>query len=471
MPKQNCLLLSLVVLMLLSTASLFAAENARITDIRFWQSPEEAQVVLDLSETPKVSDVSRLRDGTLFFDISNCFFRPGNQRYPLNNPFLDVLTVKQTNSKEVRVFFRVPAGVEAKTFVLQANEQKGDRIVIFLREPQINLIKRRNAEISEVKRLKAENIKIIVLDPGHGGEDPGTQRYGIIEKNYVMTMGKLIKAYFDRDPRFKAVLTRDGDYIIPLQRRREIAEQLGADAFISLHVNYNSRKTIRGIEVYYESPKGAVGEAERLVAEKENDVDFSSMVTTKANAVFAVKKDIVEKQAIAMNKSRQLAEKVELQLGSAIVNMPSRGVKRAGFKVLHSMNMPSILVEFGYTSNLQDVAILKDYTYRTKMAQALYMGVRDFLLNPIEEGYDTEYLQYIKTADARKKSLAEQKKAAQKKREQAKNAATKYKVRSGDSLSGIASKNRVPLASILKLNKINSKHVIKIGEIILIPAK
>lgn len=470
MSRNLKLFLLSVALIFLPFIKLSAAEPGRITDIRFWQSPEEAQVVMDISIPPKVSSVSRLGDGTLYFDIAACLFRPGEQRYPLNNPFLEVLTVKQLKNNQVRVFFRVPFGVDAKTFVLPANDQKGDRIVIFLREPQASVLKRRSAEISEVNRLKAENVKIVVLDPGHGGEDPGTRNNGIIEKNYVMTMGKLIKAYFDRDPRFKAVLTRDGDYIIPLDRRREIAEQLGADAFISLHVNYNSRKNIRGIEVYYESPKGAVGEAERLVAEKENAVDFSGPAAPAAN-LYETKKEIVEKQARAMNMSRQLAEKVELQLGASVVELPSRGVKRAGFKVLHSMAMPSILVEFGYTSNLQDVAVLKDYNSRTRLAQGLYLGVRDFLLNPIEDGYDNSYFEYIKTAEARKKSIAAQKKLAAEKKAAARKKAKKYKVVAGDSLSKIAARHKVPLAAILKLNNFTSKHLIKVGETILIPAK
>ena len=353
---------------LICLTSLFA-EEARITDIRFWQSPEEAQVVLDISAPPRVSDVSMLRDGTLYFDISECAFRPGRQRYPLQNPFLEVLTVQQNDDKSARVFFRVPQGVEAKTFVLAKNDRKGDRIVIFLREPQATLMQKRNAELFEVNRLKAGNVRIVVIDPGHGGEDPGTRHNGIIEKNYVMTMGKLVKAYFDRDPRFKAILTRDGDYIIPLERRREIAERLGADAFISLHVNYNSKKIIRGAEVYYESPKGAVGEAERLVAETENQVDFAGNMNNSTPVIS--KREIIEKQAITMNKSRQLAEKVEAQLVASVVELTSRGVKRAGFKVLHSMAMPSILVEFGYVSNFNDAEILKNYTARTRLAQGL----------------------------------------------------------------------------------------------------
>ncbi|MBU1108378.1 MAG: N-acetylmuramoyl-L-alanine amidase [Candidatus Riflebacteria bacterium] len=469
MRNKIILKLLLILLFLSSFAVVFAAEDGRITDIRFWQSPEEAQVVLDISIVPRVSPVSRLKDGTLYFDINNCMFRPGRQRYPMQNPFLEVLTVQQIGAEIVRVFFRVPTGVEAKTFVLPGNASKGNRIVIFLKEPQSQLIKRRSAELTEVNRLKAENVKIIVLDPGHGGEDPGTRTNGIIEKNYVMTMGKLLKAYFDRDPRFKAVLTRDGDYIIPLQRRREIAEQLGADAFISLHANYNSRKVIRGAEIYYESPRGAVGEAERLVAETENQVDFSG--ETNNNHTQDVKREIVERQAAVMNKSRQLAERVELQLGASVVELPSRGVKRAGFKVLHSMAMPSVLVEFGYTSNLLDAAVLKNYNARTRMAQGVYLGVRDFLLNPIEEGLDTSYLEYIKSDEANKKALAQKRKAAQAKKDANKKKASRYQVKAGDSLSKIASKNGVPLARLLNLNNITSKHIIKVGDTLLIPAK
>lgn len=469
MQKSRSTLFVLLVFFVLQIISL-SAEESRITDIRFWQSPEEAQVVLDISQAPKVSEVSQLRDGTLYFDIENCVFRPGRQRYPMQNPFLEVLTVQQGDNHATRVFFRVPMGVEAKTFVLPRNEKKGDRIVIFLREPQATLAQKRNAELFEVNRLKAGNVKIVVIDSGHGGEDPGTRHNGIIEKNYVLTMAKLVKAYFDRDPRFKAFLTRDGDYIIPLERRREIAERLGADTFISLHVNYTPRKIIRGIEVYYESPKGAVGEAERLVAETENQVDFGGSVSNGFNN--GSKKDIIEKQAMIMNKSRQLAEKTEAQLAASIVGLPTRGVKRAGFKVLHSMAMPSILVEFGYTSNYQDSEILKNYTCRTRMAQAVYLGVRDFLLGRIEEGIDTDYLDYIKTAAARKAQQAfqRQKNKAAKSKSNG-NKARSYRVKSGDTLSGIASKHGVSLVKLKKANKLSNKSLVKTGQTIVIPAK
>jgi N-acetylmuramoyl-L-alanine amidase len=453
----------------LLVSSVYADEPGRITDIRFWQSPEEAQIVVDVSATPKVSSVSRLKDETLYFDVYNCKFRPGRQRYPLKNPFLEVLTVQQRNNDSVRVFFRVPKGVEAKTFVLPRNERKGDRIVIFLKEPEAKFQQRREAELTEVNKLKAENVKIVVIDPGHGGEDPGTHNNGIIEKNYVLNMGKLVKAYFDRDPRFKAILTRSGDYIIPLARRREIAEHLGADAFVSLHVNYNRKKSIRGIEVYYESPRGAVGEAERVVAQKENMVDFGGAITRVSPA--KMKKEIVERQAATMFKSRQLAQLTESRLGSAVSALPSRGVKRAGFKVLHSMTMPSILVEFGYTSNINDVKVLKNYTHRTRLAQAVYLGVKDFLLGNVVTGVDKTYLDYIKQSEARKARLAKASANRKKSLANEKKRARRYKVVKGDTLSGIAARNRVSLSRLLRLNGFSKKQIIRIGQTILIPAR
>ncbi len=477
------LLLLFILLFINLSTTLFANTNQRITDIRFWQSPEEAQVVLDLSEPPKVSDVGRLNNGTLYFDIKSCVFKPGHQRYALQNQFLESLSVQQNDDNgSTRVFFKVPHSVEAKTFVLPSNERKGDRIVIFLREPQSKILQKQTAELNEVKKLKAENIKIVVLDPGHGGEDPGTSCNGIVEKSYVLAMAKLVKAYFDRDPRYKAILTREADYIIPLDKRREIAERLGADAFVSIHVNWNVKKAISGIEVYYESPKGAVNEADRLVADKENKADFATLGST--NPVLAASKNqIAQMQANIMDQSRQLAEKVEYKLSLALPNLPSRGVKRAGFRVLHSLNMPSILVEYGYTSSKIDSAILKDYTSRTKLAQALYAGISNFLQTKVEGGIDADYLEYYKAMNAKKAKLEadKKKKAAAKKNATSKKNSTKssktaakprkHKVKHGDTLSAIAKKYGVTVQSIKTANKMKKTDVIKSDQILIIPAK
>jgi N-acetylmuramoyl-L-alanine amidase len=198
-------------------------------------------------------------------------------------------------------------------------------------------------------------------------------------------------------------------------------------------------------------------------------VDFGGAVNHSKPQ--SVKKDIVEKQASTMFKSRQLAEKVEGRLAASVNSLPSRGVKRAGFKVLHSMTMPSVLVEFGYTSSVADANILKNYTYRTRLAQAVYLGLRDFLLGDIEEGIDTTYLAYIKQAEARKARLNRAAEARRKKLAAAKKKARRYKVKKGDTLSGIAAKYRVSLTRLLRLNNFRKTQIIKVGDLVLIPAK
>ncbi|MBI3037936.1 N-acetylmuramoyl-L-alanine amidase, partial [bacterium] len=208
--------------------------------------------------------------------------------------------------------------------------------MVFLSEPPAMAEQRRNQEQIEISRLKAGKIKIVVIDPGHGGEDPGARHGNIVEKNYVLMMAQMVKAFFDRDPRYKAILTRSGDYIIPLEKRPQIAEHLGADVFASIHVNFNKKRAIQGFEVYYESPKGAVGQAEHLVAENENQQDALGGVGTVIPSFNGLdKKSIVQKQASIMFKSRQFAEKVSFRF-SQIPGLLNRGVKRAGFKVLHS---------------------------------------------------------------------------------------------------------------------------------------
>jgi len=463
---RRCIFICVVFMLMQSRVF---ADQCRITDIRFWQSPEEAQVVIDLSDTPKVSPIGNLSDGTAFFDVEGCSFRPGRQNYPLNNLFLQYLTVQERIRGAVRILFKPGNGVIQQTFVLPKNPSKPSRIVIFLQEPLRAQEARRAQERLEVNRLKAGNVKIVVIDPGHGGEDPGARHDGIIEKNYVLGMGTLLKSYFDQDPHYRAVMTRTGDYIIPLNRRSQIAEHLTADVFVSIHANYNRKRAIQGIEVYFESPHGAVGEAERLVAESENQQDAVGGVATSQMSGGAAKSDIVQKQASTMFKSRQLAEKVGARMARAVPGLYLRGVKRAGFKVLHSMAMPSILVELGYMSNPNDAAILKNAEAQKRLSQAIYSGVRDFLEGKIQEGYDVSYFQYFQQVEAAKRAQAEKQRIAKERRAKVLARSRPYKTKKGDTVASIAGKFKVKVAELRELNNFGKKRQLKAGETIRIP--
>lgn len=445
------------------------AEDLRITDIRFWQSPEEAQIVLDLNGVPRVTPVQSLMDGTIFFDIENVAFRPGRQSYPLNNSFVQTLSVQERVRGGVRVFLKPAEGVINRTFVLPASADKSDRIVIFLGESVISAESRRAQEVAEIGRLKAGNVRIVVIDPGHGGEDPGARHNGIIEKDFALQMGRLVKAYFDRDPRYKAILTRTGDYIIPLERRSQIAARNGADAFVSLHGNYNKKRAIAGIEVYFESPKGASGEAERLLADTENLQDVVGGVGATMGG--SSKQVIVQKQAQTMFLSRQLAEKTARRLGSAAPGMALRGVKRAGFKVLHSTAMPSVLVELGYMSNPSDAAKMRSSDVKTRLAQGVYLGVRDFLEGNIQQGVDAGYIDYVKKVEEEKKARAERLRREKERRARALAASKPYTVKKGDTVKSVAKKCKVTIATLRDLNQFGKNRALKAGETIRIPGR
>ncbi len=467
-PPASPFLLLLALALVLVTQGLWAQER-RITDIRFWQSPEEAQVVVDLTEFPKVTPMETLPDGTFFFEIDACKFRPGRASYPLNNQFLNAITVQERSTNAVRIYFRVPAGIQYRTFLLPKNQVKPDRIVIFLSEPTQVVEMRRQEEIQEVSRLRADGqVKIVVIDAGHGGEDPGARHNGIIEKNFVLYMAKLVKSIFDKDPRYKAILTRTGDYIIPLERRSQIAENLRADAFVSIHANYNSRRSITGIEVYCESPKGAVGEAERLVAETENQQDYIGAITGPGAGV-SRKSQIVQKQAITMFQSQQLAQRVENRMRVAVPGLASRGVKRAGFKVLHSLNLPSILVELGYISNPAEANLLKVQNNQIRLAQSIYLGVRDFLESPPVQGYDASYIAYVQAVEAEKRARAERIRKAQERRARMLANSIQYQVKKGETIAQIASKFKVNPNDLRELNNLSKKSKLKAGQTLRVP--
>ncbi|HNV69956.1 MAG TPA: N-acetylmuramoyl-L-alanine amidase, partial [Candidatus Ozemobacteraceae bacterium] len=266
----------------------------------------------------------------------------------------------------------------------------------------------------------------------------------------------------------KAILTRTGDYIIPLDRRSQIAENLRADAFVSIHVNSNRKRAVTGIEVYCESPKGAVGEAERLVAETENQQDYIGAITGPG-AGTSRKTQIVQKQAATMFQSQQLAHRVENRMQTAVPGLSSRGVKRAGFKVLHSLNLPSILVELGYISNAAEANLLKIQNNQIRLAQSIYLGVRDFLENPPVQGYDSSYIAYVQAVEAEKRARAERIRKAQERRARMLANSIKYQVKKGETVAQIAAKFKVNQSDLRELNNLSKKSKLKAGQTLRVP--
>ena len=230
--------------------------------------------------------------------------------------------------------------------------------------------------------LRARTL-IIAIDAGHGGEDPGARgRHGSREKNVTLAIARKVKALVDETPNMRGVLIRDGDYFIPLIGRVAKARKVNADLFISIHADAFIKPKARGSSVFALSEHGATSTAARWLAKKENEADLIGGVNIAVKDLYLRRTLIDLSQTAAINDSMKLAKHVLNELGG--INDLHRGrVEQAGFAVLKSPDIPSILVETAFISNPSEERRLNDKDYQIKLANAILGGIkRYFAQNP-----------------------------------------------------------------------------------------
>lgn len=226
-------------------------------------------------------------------------------------------------------------------------------------------------------------VVTIALDPGHGGEDPGAVgRGGTHEKNVALSIARRIKAKIDAQPNMRAMLTRDGDYFVPLHVRVQKARRVEADLFVSIHADAFVKPDARGSSVFALSERGATSAAARWLAQKENDADLIGGVNihTQDRHVARVLLDLSTTAQI--NDSLKLGKAVLTELGG-VNRLHKAHVEQAGFAVLKAPDIPSILVETAFISNPDEEKRLNDEAYQDSMANAIVSGIRRyFAKNP-----------------------------------------------------------------------------------------
>ncbi len=233
------------------------------------------------------------------------------------------------------------------------------------------------------KADKIERIITIALDPGHGGEDPGASgRNGSREKDIVLSIAKRLKGKLEAIPNIRVMLTRDGDYFVPLGKRVEKARKVQADLFVSIHADAFVQPTARGSSVFALSEKGASSSAARWLADKENEADTIGGVNVRSHdrQLASVLLDLSTTAQI--NDSLKLGKSVLAEIGG--INRLHKGsVEQAGFAVLKAPDIPSILIETAFISNPEEEAKLRDENYQNQMADAIVKGIRTyFARNP-----------------------------------------------------------------------------------------
>ncbi len=236
---------------------------------------------------------------------------------------------------------------------------------------------------SEPSQAKLDRLIVIALDPGHGGEDPGAiGPSGLREKDVVLAIAQQLRDRLNRNPNMRVLLTREGDYFVPLQQRVQKARRVQADLFVSIHADAFFTPKARGASVFALSDGAASSQAAKWMASRENAADLVGGVNA------AVKDASVLKAMLDMSTTAQIKD--SLKLGSEVLGqigrvgtLHKRRVEQAGFAVLKAPDVPSILVETAFISNPEEEAKLRDADYQAKLVEALATGIaRYFAKNP-----------------------------------------------------------------------------------------
>jgi len=338
-------------------------------------------------------------------DLEGVQFGPAleelNGKVASGDPYIDKLRVGRNRPGVVRVVIDLKSEVKPQVFMLKPVGEYGHRLVLDLYpvvppDPLAALIEAdgkiaRPAQKTEAEpaagavpgKPKVARLATVVIDPGHGGEDPGARgRHGSREKDITLTIARRLKALIDAEPDMRALLTRDADFFVPLQTRVDKARRVKADLFVSVHADAFIRPYARGSSVFALSERRATSEAARWLAKKENEADLVGGVNIDVKDKYLAQTLLDLSQTATIDHSLRLGNAVLGELGQ-VNTLHKAQVEQASFAVLKSPDVPSILVETAFISNPEEEKRLNDEAYQDQIARAILVGIkRYFAKNP-----------------------------------------------------------------------------------------
>ncbi len=456
-----------------------------IDQVRFWTAPDHTRIVLDLSGSADY-DLRRVTGpDRISVNIAAARFRDMATLEVGDGTLLRVR--KNALSGRAQIVLDLAGDLKFRHFALKAAGDRPDRIVIDVfraagaAPAKVTLAEAMPVDGARTEAMHAEQTPIetpavdpgdkptgttvdslpavpadagagqrspqdrsasrpvtVVIDAGHGGMDPGAIRKGLREKDAVLAISLELARLIDARDGYRAVLTRKGDYFVSLADRVSIAKDSGGDLFVSVHANTHRNSGINGMEVYLLSQQKATDREARELANKENAADLVGLAPQERDDddVLTILMDLRLSQVLT--QSNRLAEHL-LQEARRSRVVAAKKVKQAGFQVLRTLAMPSVLVEVAYLSNRTDRELLESAEGRRKLARILCDGIFAWRgerpLAPV-----------VKAADWQ----------------------TRYVVRRGDSLSALALRHRTTIKAIKDRNRLKTDRVL-VGQKLLLP--
>ena len=361
-------------------ASLACAAPVIVKDVRLWAGPDSTRVVFDLSGPATHSLLTMQNPARVVGDLQDARVASANLALPEARGFAKQLRVGVQGEKDLRLVIDLAGAATPRAFAVEPDGPYGHRLVVDLLPGNTAAVASPSTPPPPVKSaLVSEGRDIVIaIDAGHGGADPGSiGKRGSYEKHVTLQIARRLKDVIDREPGMRAVLTRDGDYFLPHRERMARARRQQAHMFISIHADAFHDRSVVGSSVYTLSANGASDESARWLADRENAADLIGGVTLddKDAVLASVLLDL--SQSASMSASVEAAGRVLNEL-VRLGNTTNRGVKQAGFLVLKSPDIPSILVETAFISNPGEEARLIDPKHQQRLAQAIHAGVRAY---------------------------------------------------------------------------------------------
>ena len=438
-PISLSVLLSILLLLVVPVSF---AKNA-IDSVRIWPSPGSTRIVFDLEDTPQYSYFTLSNPNRLGIDLADTKKNFDFAKLANKSPLVKKLRYSSAKDKSgIRVVIELNKKLDSNLFALPPTEPYRNRLVIDLDD--------KNAPASAPTVVKHNNTQqsrdiVIVIDAGHGGEDPGSiGRGGTFEKNITLNVAQRLAKLIDAEPGMKAVMTRSGDYYISPNKRPDIARKHKADLLISIHADAFTTPQPRGASVWVLSMRRANTELGRWMEKSERHSELlggaAEVIQDTASERYLTQALLDMSMDHSLTTSYDLSRKVIGKL-RGITRMHKKIPQAASLAVLTSPDIPSILVETGFISNPSEEKNLNWSKFRQQLATSIFSAVKThFSESPPDDSLWAKQKRHTRT----------------------------HKVRSGESLSLLAQRYNVNVGAIKAANNLRSD-VVRIGQVLTIP--